>query len=264
METINLTAHIIQTVQIEEWAKAMNGFHKQVQPIAKDTKSAFSKYARLDTALDYIRPLLADNGLFLMQEITGDELTTTIFHTSGQFRSSTASMSVMWSSAGGANEIQKFGGSIAYYKRYTAFAMLSLSAQDDDDGNSHPKPEPQRRQQQQQQQPKKAAQPQRPVSTTVPNVSDASLIAFAKTKELLREINPSKELALLLLQGFFGVGESKEIPALSVAAINQGNNYLGTFQHEYGEYQLYCQQQKEDEDMEHIKELIESAMKIPF
>lgn len=244
---------------IQEWAAAMAAFHAELQPIQKD-KTAKQRlkrkdggeyeverqYLSLDGILDTVRPILAKHGLFVMQPLTGDGIATTIYHKSGQFQTTIFPMSASWEGSPMTNSIQNAGGSFTYLRRYALAAALSISADDDRDGTDHA--------------PKVPSKPSQKAIIT----PDAALTAFGKTKELLRQINPSKEIALLILQGFFGVGESKEIPTLPVGTINQGNNYLATFQHEYGEYKLYCQEQKETEDAEHIKELIANATKVPF
>lgn len=253
---------------IQEWAAAMAAFHAELQPIQKD-KTAKQRlkrkdggeyeverqYLSLDGILDTVRPILAKHGLFVMQPLTGDGIATTIYHKSGQFQTTIFPMSASWEGSPMTNSIQNAGGSFTYLRRYALAAALSISADDDRDGADHaPKV---------QSKPSQKQQSTAPKATTTPD-ADPARIAFEKTKELLREINPSKEIALLILQGFFGVGESKEIPALPVTKINLGNTFLTTFQHEYSEHQLYCQQTKEPEDMEYIKKLIEDAIKVPF
>ena len=276
MENTNLTAYAIQSTEIGEWAKAMLEFHNQLRPIAKDGKSAFNKYTTLDAILDTVRPILYENGLFLMQEIHGQELMTTIFHKSGQYRTSIASMSVMWSSAGGANEIQKFGGSISYYRRYAACAMLGISTKDDDDGQSHPK-------QQQKTQPSQAKPQQKgppppaprskheaigyPAATTTPSgkpFDQAKSAALAKMKEIISQINPKPEIGTMIMQGIYGVANSKEVATLKTAAIEQGNNWLIGFQHDYSEYREYQRINKESESTEYVQGLIKKSTEIPF
>lgn len=262
MENTNLTAYAIQSTEIGEWAKAMLEFHNQLRPIAKDGKSAFNKYTTLDTILDTVRPILYENGLFLMQEIHGQELMTTIFHKSGQYRTSIASMSVMWSSAGGANEIQKFGGSISYYRRYAACAMLGISTKDDDDGQSHPKQQqktqPSQAKPQQKGPPPPAPQPQKQT------VDQAKSLALAKMKEIISQINPTPEVGAMIMQGIYGVANSKEVATLKTAAIEQGNNWLIGFQHDYSEYQEYQRTNKEPELTEYVQQLIKKSTEIPF
>lgn len=257
MENTNLTAYAIQSTEIGEWAKAMLEFHNQLRPIAKDGKSAFNKYTTLDTILDTVRPILYENGLFLMQEIHGQELMTTIFHKSGQYRTSIASMSVMWSSAGGANEIQKFGGSISYYRRYAACAMLGISTRDDDDGNSHPK-------QQQRPQQKQPAPAQKAAPAPAQNMDAEKAKAIARMKKLIGEIGPTAEVGTLIMQGLYGVANSKEVATLKTSAIEQGNHYLTTFQIEYADYKEYQRINKEPESMEYVQELIKKSTEIPF
>ena len=72
-------------------AKALSEFQGEVSKISKDGENPFYKnsYATLDNIIGEVRPLLAKNGLSLLQIPTGDGesvgVKTILLHTSGEF-----------------------------------------------------------------------------------------------------------------------------------------------------------------------------------
>ena len=92
------------------------------------------KFASLDATMKTIRPILAKHGLYIMQPITGDTITTIIKHSSGQFRAFMMPM-VAWQGQG-TTAIQNLGGAITYMRRYALGAALALAIEEDDDANS--------------------------------------------------------------------------------------------------------------------------------
>lgn len=94
-----------------------------------------AKYADLTSVWDAARPTLADNGLSVVQEITGVDrgigVTTQINHISGQ-----------WMRLGPlfipADKVtaQGYGSAISYGKRYGLAAALGIVSEEDDDGNA--------------------------------------------------------------------------------------------------------------------------------
>lgn len=135
---INLTPDLWQTIEIKDWAAAMVKFHIELKTITKDKKlKMFSngperEYLSLDAIISETRPILAKNGLFAMQSISGESVVTTIYHTSGQFQSSALKFSAM---DGKANNLQKMGGGLTYIKRYALSAALYIAADEDSDGS---------------------------------------------------------------------------------------------------------------------------------
>lgn len=124
--------------QINEIAKALAEFNKEITRISKDASNPFHKnqYATLDNILDTIRPILSKNGLSIMQLPSGDgqtiEMRTLLIHTSGQFIESP-----IMTMRATKNDAQALGSLITYAKRYQIGAILGLSTGDvDDDGNS--------------------------------------------------------------------------------------------------------------------------------
>lgn len=276
MENQNLTAHILQSSEIGEWAKAMAEFHKELRPIQKDAiaKQNIKKkdgsymeitrrYLSLDGILDYVRPLLSKNGLFVAQELTGDGLSTTIFHSSGQYRTSIFPMSTTWEGSPMTNSIQNAGGSFTYLKRYALSAALAISADEDTDGADH-NPKQQQRQQPSQAKPQQKGPPPPAPQPQKQTVDQAKSLALAKMKEIIGQINPTPEVGAMIMQGIYGVANSKEVTTLKTAAIEQGNNWLIGFQHDYAEYQEYQQTNKEPESTEYVQGLIKKSTEIPF
>ena len=98
-----------------------------------------SKYADLAEVLNTVRPVLAANGLSVIQSPSFDgavcHVTTTIAHASGCYI--TGTMSCVPAKQDG----QGVGSSTTYLRRYSLAAVCGI-AQEDDDGNSsaHSKP----------------------------------------------------------------------------------------------------------------------------
>ena len=111
---------------------ALNGFHKSVGKIKKESTNPFfgKKYADLSDILDTINDPLVSNGLSVIQlPKDSNELETILLHTSGEFISSTYKMIPVKS------DPQSLGSAITYQRRYALSAILSLNIDSDDDGN---------------------------------------------------------------------------------------------------------------------------------
>jgi len=103
----------------------------KLQAVAKSADNPFykSKYATLEAHLLEVEPLLAENGLLLLQPTGVNEqglntVSSVIYHISGQFVSSELVM--------GSLDAQKTGASVTYYRRFTLGALLGMIAADDD------------------------------------------------------------------------------------------------------------------------------------
>lgn len=114
--------------KIGEMAKALAAFQKEVKPIKKDgTNPHFkSKYAKLDSIMDAVRPLLSAQGLVLIQS----QNATRLLHTSGEWIEVTVDL------APSSGKPQDYGSAMTYARRYGASAILGLATEDDDDGNA--------------------------------------------------------------------------------------------------------------------------------
>ncbi len=100
----------------------------------KSDKGNYSfAYATLDSILDDVRPVLARNGLALVQIIVFDNaapaMRTMLIHNSGSMLSCDVPMHM--DRPGN----QALGSAMTYARRYGVIGLLALAAEDDDDGN---------------------------------------------------------------------------------------------------------------------------------
>ena len=106
--------------------------NKTVRVTSKRTGSTYTfAYAPLDTIMERIKPVLAANGLAFIQSMSGESLTTTILHKSGEWVQSEA-LPIRVDEAGS----QALGSAITYARRYALTAMFGLVTDEDDDGNT--------------------------------------------------------------------------------------------------------------------------------
>lgn len=113
-------------------------FHKKLDSIEKSSANPFfkSNYSSIDTILEHIKPILAEEGLCLYQAIIdGDEgnlsIKTILFHESGEFLESDSVPFPV-----DKRNIQSTMSSISYIRRYTINAICNLAFKDEDkDGN---------------------------------------------------------------------------------------------------------------------------------
>jgi len=125
-----------------EIAKALTTFQGILTSVKKDAINPFfkSKYATLDTIWDTIRKPLTDNGLSITQTMgihdnTDSVLTTTLYHTSGEWISGEMLLNPV------KNDPQGLGSAVTYARRYSISAMLGVVADEDDDANTATKTE---------------------------------------------------------------------------------------------------------------------------
>jgi len=125
------TSENIQSV-VEALLKAQAEF----EVLSKSSNNPFfhSKYVALPDLVKEVNPVLAKHGLGITQLVSNvngaDALTTTLFHSSGQFISSTAMLHLV------KNDPQAHGSAITYMRRYAYMSILGLVADEDDDGNA--------------------------------------------------------------------------------------------------------------------------------
>lgn len=128
-----------QSEKIDQIIPALAAFHLELQSagLKKDKQNDHlrNKYVTLDNIINTTRPILAANGLVIVQALSGDYLVTTLYHVSGQYIQSDMPFSPM-SGNKGTNALQELGGGITYARRYALGAILSLSVDADDDGQS--------------------------------------------------------------------------------------------------------------------------------
>lgn len=117
--------------------KALAAFQRDVENVAATaTNPAFkSRYARLDTLLDLVRPAMAKHGLCVLQDTQGDgasvQVVTHIGHESGEWIESEPLVL-----RADKPTAQGQGSAITYGRRYQLSAMLGIADDKDDDGNA--------------------------------------------------------------------------------------------------------------------------------
>lgn len=139
----------------ESYVAALAALHNPAKNQKADTGRFAYGYADLASILDLVRPVFAEHGLAVFQNVTVDdgngEVLTTVLHTSGErldfgpirFRAS--------------GDWQALGSGITYARRYALTAAVGIAPDEDDDANSvkgvpvaskpKSKPQPDRRQQ---------------------------------------------------------------------------------------------------------------------
>lgn len=134
--------------------KAMISAFADMQTIPKDKQAYGYKYATLDNLIAMLRCVLPKHGLGFTQSFRRENgtatLTTRVFHNSGEWMEDFVEISGV-DLQGKANDAQKIGAAVTYYRRYTLSAIFGIASDDDVDGNLNNIP-----QQQQQQKPKQA------------------------------------------------------------------------------------------------------------
>lgn len=115
---------------------ALVAFHGEVTNPPKNAVNPHfrSRYTSLDCVLDHLRPIAAKHGLAFTQAVEsapdGVAITTTVVHTSGQWRES---VSVYTPDKAG---VQAAGSAITYGRRYDLLAAAGVAGDPDDDGES--------------------------------------------------------------------------------------------------------------------------------
>jgi len=113
---------------------AMSAFTGEVQDVSKSVQGFGYKYGAIDAYLRVARPLLAKNGLALVQSpsASGDFVTvdTLLSHASGQWIRSAMTMTI--EPKKGMSVAQCAGMVITYARRYALAAMLGMASEDDD------------------------------------------------------------------------------------------------------------------------------------
>lgn len=122
---------------MENIYKSFIKFQSEFQGMKPDAQNPFfkSSYITLDGILETVRPLLAKNGLAVMQEATGTDgamrVKTKLIHESGEMiETDTLEMKPVKN-----NDPQAAGSCITYMKRYQLAALLGICESVDDDGN---------------------------------------------------------------------------------------------------------------------------------
>lgn len=110
----------------------------EVQAIGKSKQAYGYKYATLDSLIDMLRQVLPKHGVWFAQfpGRIGEKsiLTTRIFHVSGEWMEDSIEMTDT-ELQGKANDTQKVGASITYFRRYALSSIFGVAADEDVDGN---------------------------------------------------------------------------------------------------------------------------------
>ena len=118
--------------------KALIEAAPEISSIGKSKQAYGYKYATLDSLIDMLRAVLPKHGLWYVQMPTRQNgvsaLTTRVFHTSGEWIEDSIEMTDT-ELQGKANDTQRVGASITYYRRYALSAIFGVAADEDVDGN---------------------------------------------------------------------------------------------------------------------------------
>lgn len=118
--------------------KALIEAAPEIQSIGKSKQAYGYKYATLDCLIDMLRQVLPKHGLWFTQSPSrvGDKstLTTRVIHNSGEWFEDSIEMTDT-ELQGKANDTQKVGASITYYRRYALSAVFGVASDEDVDGN---------------------------------------------------------------------------------------------------------------------------------
>lgn len=144
-----------QSPEIAKLAVALVKVQAELKSISKDSKNDHfkNKYASLDVVTDYVRPILAKNGLSLVQgttpvteaegRLTALTIESTLLHESGEWISTAVTMPVgtvptkdkQGNVISAEPTAQTAGGATTYGRRYGLALLLALTTDEDDDGN---------------------------------------------------------------------------------------------------------------------------------
>jgi len=124
--------------QINELAAALAKAQGEMENVKKTSENPYfkSKYASLDAVWDTVRPILAKNGISVIQGPTRTEgsdvgVTTMLLHSSGQWIRSSLALPI-----GDKQTAQSVGSAITYGRRYGLSAMVGVASEEDDDAQN--------------------------------------------------------------------------------------------------------------------------------
>jgi hypothetical protein len=121
---------------IDQIAAALSAVTGAMSDPAKDATGYGYKYAQLDSYLRIVRPLLAANGLALMQtpsssaDLMTVSVTAVLMHSSGQWIRSSMTMRV--EPKKGLSDAQCAGTVISYIRRYQVQSLFACASEDND------------------------------------------------------------------------------------------------------------------------------------
>lgn len=128
--------HIERSSQVALLMTALARAQAQMTNPAFDSSNPHyrTRYASLAAVREAITPALTAHGIALTQLIASQAgevvCTTVLWHTSGQYLSSTLRLPV------GKPDAQGYGGAITYARRYSLMGICNVAGEEDDDGES--------------------------------------------------------------------------------------------------------------------------------
>lgn len=114
---------------IDKIAGALVKAQKAIGSAKKNQENPFfkSSYADLAEVVEVIKKPLNDNGIVVLQPVSGDLLETVLLHESGEWLS--GEVKIVNSKP---NDPQAQGSAITYARRYGLLSMLNVPSEDDD------------------------------------------------------------------------------------------------------------------------------------
>jgi len=123
---------------IKNIAVAMAKVTAEIQNPTRNQNGYGYKYATLDSILEKVRPVLAKNGLSILQSQEIQEssvvVTTLLMHTSGEWIETRAE--APFTTLKGMNDYQSLGAGITYLRRYAISSLLNIASEEDTDANA--------------------------------------------------------------------------------------------------------------------------------
>jgi len=124
--------------EIKNVAVAMAKVTAEIQNPTRNQNGYGYKYATLDSILEKVRPILAKNGLSILQsqEIQKSSIivTTLLMHISGEYIETRAE--APFTTLKGMNDYQSLGAGITYLRRYAISSLLNIASEEDTDAVS--------------------------------------------------------------------------------------------------------------------------------
>jgi len=124
--------------EIKNVAVAMAKVTAEIQNPTRNQNGYGYKYATLDSILEKVRPILAKNGLSILQSQEIQEssiiVTTLLMHISGEYIETKAE--APFTTLKGMNDYQSLGAGITYLRRYAISSLLNIASEEDTDAVS--------------------------------------------------------------------------------------------------------------------------------
>ena len=124
--------------EIKNVAVAMAKVTAEIQNPTRNQNGYGYKYATLDSILEKVRPILAKNGLSILQSQEIQEssiiVTTLLMHISGEYIETRAE--APFTTLKGMNDYQSLGAGITYLRRYAISSLLNIASEEDTDAVS--------------------------------------------------------------------------------------------------------------------------------